>query len=348
MLCLRVIACLLIVGADAAVPSGRSASAPVPAGPFPTAVSGVRNVTVYRLTPFNYTGLSNLDSGDLAGDLGFGLWELLMPMACREDASEEVGCQRGTGRFIDAPGENITYVKLTVEMNTLFTSYTPCNPDPASGIFKCLPTMPGGPGGSGTVCHCDDDRAAAEAAGDCGCENMKSRAVGRDLHGQGGQCLKIRSEEECGSDDTQCVCQWTSSGQCRPIVCEVHGSQDACEAAVCTQGGGRQGGNTQVICAWVPEPSPFAGGDATTAVAATAAAAGHCRRLECSEVKNQTTCEIAQSGYPGGGCNWWGDPEHGRCRDGQQPDHCAATPSPCCEGIQNATECGAYDRTLPF
>ena len=102
--------------------------------PFPLQVSGVRNVTVYRLTPANYTGLSNLNSGDLAGDLGFGLCEehprphrscrqrarpsadralsppcrtgeLLIPMQCREDKTSEVGCQTGTGRFIDAPGE---------------------------------------------------------------------------------------------------------------------------------------------------------------------------------------------------------------------------------------------------
>eukprot|EP01043_Picozoa_sp_COSAG02_P090363 COSAG02_NODE_27219_length_614_cov_1.749515_1_plen_129_part_10 len=106
-------------------------------GPFPSMVSGVHNVTVYRLTPSNYTGLANLDSGDLAGDLGFGLWELLMPMMCREDPTAEVGCLRGTGRFIDAPGESLTYVRLSVEMNTLFTAYRPCNPDPLTGVFKC-------------------------------------------------------------------------------------------------------------------------------------------------------------------------------------------------------------------
>ena len=28
-------------------------------------------------------GLIDMDTGDPAGDIGFGLWELLMPMQCR-------------------------------------------------------------------------------------------------------------------------------------------------------------------------------------------------------------------------------------------------------------------------
>ena len=296
-------------------------------GPFPAEVSGVRNITVYRLTPSNYTGLSNLDSGDLAGDLGFGLWELLMPMMCREDPTSEVGCQRGTGRFIDAPGEKLTYVKLTVEMNTLFTSYSPCNPDPTTGVFKCDPHMPGGPGGNGTQCYCQD----STQAGDCGCETMQSRAVGRDVHSSHAPCLPIRSEAQCGRDDTQCACEWNSaSRQCRPIVCESHGSKHACEAATCQQQQQQQQQRVdgkddpaQVICAWVQGHGAVQG-------------AGHCRRLQCGEVTSESSCHRAQNGFPGGGCSWVA----GRCTDQQPLDPCAATPSPCCHSITNATECG--------
>ena len=99
----RIVPLVVAVAAASASADPTTVPAAAPAGPFPAAVSGVRNVTVYRLTPSNYTGLSDLDSGDLAGDLGFGLWELLMPMSCREDPTSEIGCQRGTGRFIDAP-----------------------------------------------------------------------------------------------------------------------------------------------------------------------------------------------------------------------------------------------------
>eukprot|EP01052_Picozoa_sp_SAG31_P007261 SAG31_NODE_344_length_17385_cov_58.217575_10_plen_331_part_00 len=243
-----------------------------------------------------------------------------MPMMCREDPTAEVGCPRGTGRFIDAAGENLTYIRLSVEMNTLFTAYRPCNPDPLTGAFRCDPNMPGGPGGNGTQCHCFHGGPGSE---DCGCDNMRSRAVGRDVHTQHAPCLHIQSEAECGEGDTQCTCTWNSTlGQCRPIVCEEHSSALACEAAVCVHGQGSE----QVLCAWIRDHNSSPASD------------GHCRRLECNEVKAQKRCEIAQNGYPGGGCSW--DSHNRRCTDQQQPDPCAATPSPCCDGITNATECG--------
>ena len=281
------------------------------AGPFAREVSGVRNVTVYRLTPSNYTGLINLNSGDASGDLGFGLWELLWPMDCKNKA-QEVGCSRGTGRFIDAPGENLTYVKLTVEMNTLTTSYLPCNPDPITSEFKCEPDMPGGPGGNGTQCQCDGGRSSA----DCGCDTMRQRAVGRDKHGQHQSCLTIRSKEECGRDDTQCQCSWnTASGQCRPLRCEDHTSLSSCKAATCAQGRGQ---HPRVLCAWAINKKNQ----------------GHCRTLECEEVTDQVACENAQDSR-NNQCSW---SKNGFCTGKRQPDPCSATPSPCCDGLTNATE----------
>jgi hypothetical protein len=40
------------------------------------------NLTVYRITPRNYTGLTNFDSGDAAGDAYFGLYEFALPVIC--------------------------------------------------------------------------------------------------------------------------------------------------------------------------------------------------------------------------------------------------------------------------
>jgi hypothetical protein len=49
------------------------------------AVSGAeattRNVTAYRITPRNYTGLDNMNSGDAAGDVFFKLFELALPVS---------------------------------------------------------------------------------------------------------------------------------------------------------------------------------------------------------------------------------------------------------------------------
>ena len=47
------------------------------------------NMTVYRITPRNYTGLANMDSGDAAGDVYFGLYEVCLQsawMACQHVA----------------------------------------------------------------------------------------------------------------------------------------------------------------------------------------------------------------------------------------------------------------------
>ena len=45
------------------------------------------NLTVYRITPRNYTGVSNLDTGDAAGDAFFGLYEKSAPVVCRDAKS---------------------------------------------------------------------------------------------------------------------------------------------------------------------------------------------------------------------------------------------------------------------
>ena len=41
------------------------------------------NLTLYRITPRNYTGIADLDTGDAAGDAYFGLYEKSAPVVCR-------------------------------------------------------------------------------------------------------------------------------------------------------------------------------------------------------------------------------------------------------------------------
>ena len=60
------------------------------------------------LQPLAYPGLMNMDTGDPGGDIGFGLWELLMPMQCRgsHGGGANIGCPTGTGKYIH-PGVSV-------------------------------------------------------------------------------------------------------------------------------------------------------------------------------------------------------------------------------------------------
>ena len=54
---------------------------------LPASGAAAVNLTVYRITPRNYTGVSNLDTGDAAGDAFFGLYEKSAPVVCRDAKS---------------------------------------------------------------------------------------------------------------------------------------------------------------------------------------------------------------------------------------------------------------------
>lgn len=64
-------------------------------GPPGVALGVVQNLTVVRYTPSDVPGLTNKNSGDAAGDLYFGLEELVTPMHCRHDPTY-FKCQNGT------------------------------------------------------------------------------------------------------------------------------------------------------------------------------------------------------------------------------------------------------------
>merc|ERR1712166_1739903 len=52
---------------------------------FAVAISSAKplqNISIYRLTPINYTGVTNMDTGDAAGDVMFGLNQMLLPQLC--------------------------------------------------------------------------------------------------------------------------------------------------------------------------------------------------------------------------------------------------------------------------
>ena len=68
-----------------------------------------------------------MDTGDPAGDIGFGLWELLMSMQCRPTPGSSgmhhhghnIGCQNGTGRFIHPGADSNVYEQFIVQANPL-------------------------------------------------------------------------------------------------------------------------------------------------------------------------------------------------------------------------------------
>jgi len=79
---------------------------------------GIENVTVYRITPSNLTGIKNKDTGDAPGDVGFFLSKKNLAAQCAKDPTS-FGC------FLD--GDDI-YGRFVVEMDTSFGPYFECNP----------------------------------------------------------------------------------------------------------------------------------------------------------------------------------------------------------------------------
>jgi hypothetical protein len=66
----------LLAAALLAVAAAAAAIAPAP--------RTTQNLTVYRVTPHNYSGLANMNSGDAAGDAYFALYELTFPLYCKQ------------------------------------------------------------------------------------------------------------------------------------------------------------------------------------------------------------------------------------------------------------------------
>ena len=255
-------------------------------------VPSLTNITVYRATPLRYPGLADKNSGDAAGDLKFGLWELMMPMECRMEHRDPnaIGCQNGTGKYILNPNETIVYLQLTVETNALFGTYRECNPEPSGpheGEFRCDPRIVGD--GNGTHCRC------ARPGPDCGCANMKQRAVGKDHvssgggGGSGAGCAARPNRTFCNSE---CFCRWNQQDDiCAPWSCNNNTQRAPCLKENCNGG---------QMCLWetsTPQPYEYAYPEFTR----PAAAPGKCVAMDCSKRNhNKTACESSFT------CSWVG------------------------------------------
>lgn len=87
--------------------------------------AGTIKETVYRITPRNYTGLTNLDTGDAAGDAFFGLYEKSAPVVCANQTRENILCENDA--LLQIPGFNV-YIAVDVEFDDRFGDYAECNP----------------------------------------------------------------------------------------------------------------------------------------------------------------------------------------------------------------------------
>lgn len=77
------------------------------------------NITLWRLTPTNVTGLRNKDTGDAPGDISYFLEKLSRTKDCRQHPSD-VGCFNEFGSAI--------YGQFTVEVDGQYGPYLMCNP----------------------------------------------------------------------------------------------------------------------------------------------------------------------------------------------------------------------------
>ena len=129
--------------------------------------------TTYRITPRNYSGLANVDSGNAAGDVYFGLYELALPIICENDPSL-INCENIP--ILSIPGFNV-YTKSLVEADPRFSAYKGCNPDPRTGVFHCKIL-----GNSSGSCWYDapqrEDFIDVCDAGSCRCAAYDADAVG--------------------------------------------------------------------------------------------------------------------------------------------------------------------------
>ena len=232
------------------------------AGAIPAAVE---NLTVYRITPQNYTGVLNMNTGDAAGDAFFGLYELAIPVLCADSRMDKmITCANVP--ILSIPGFNL-YQQFVLEVDTRFGEYNECNPNPNSGIFACEAGHGHSSHSRPAPCWYTNPAWASEFdgvcdKGNCTCEVITSQAVGRELiattmGGAGGggapvspKCMAAATAS-CGSKKgKQQLCelcfqfhakQWVADGDCTEKELQQvafglvsHGAPDSFLTILCT------------------------------------------------------------------------------------------------------------------
>jgi hypothetical protein len=165
------------------------------------------NLSLYRISPLTYPGVMNMDTGDPGGDIGFGLWEIAMPMGCREPHHMNIGCANGTGDYIHPGDPTNVYEKFTVEANPLFGLYKNCNPDP-----KYLPN--GDPNPTAGVFDCDSMDGFDSAH--CVCKGKNASQASFEQYYS--DCLNGTVYKHVSANLTQCEVQCAADNVCAAVV----------------------------------------------------------------------------------------------------------------------------------
>lgn len=77
------------------------------------------NLTMYRVTPVGYAGLTNMDSGNAAGDVYFGISQLLLPQICPTEVWSVTTLREHHASACNMPGkEAVTFFSPTCSERT--------------------------------------------------------------------------------------------------------------------------------------------------------------------------------------------------------------------------------------
>ncbi|KAH8048473.1 phospholipid methyltransferase [Aureococcus anophagefferens] len=155
--------------------------------------------TLYRITPRNYTGVTDLDTGDAAGDAHFGLYEKSAPVVCDAKLNprhaENILCENDA--LLQIPGFNV-YIAVEVEMDDRYGDYAECNPAKSlPHAFNCTHWHHDGPEG----CWNKNDKSASPASirhPRCRCDAVETLSVGAT--GSASPCRRAGYPEICYAD----------------------------------------------------------------------------------------------------------------------------------------------------
>ena len=145
---------------------------------------GAVNVTVYRITPRNYTGIANLDTADAAGDAFFGLYEKGAPAECKgpnADKSSNILCNNEP--ILQIPGFN-EYIQVQVQWDDRYGDYAECNPVAAPPhAFNCSHHHRSSACWNKNPEHPEwaNDFAGICDPSVCSCDVIETHAVGREF-----------------------------------------------------------------------------------------------------------------------------------------------------------------------
>ena len=93
--------------------------------------SKLANLTVCRLTPTDFPGIADRDTGDAAGDIFFTLYEAILPVYCPQNPGDSI-C---TFTLFNNTNRNV-YRQSVIEVDTNYGVYNGCNPQP-NRTFIC-------------------------------------------------------------------------------------------------------------------------------------------------------------------------------------------------------------------